>query len=263
MQSPGTINSRAERTYRWYSKKAAVLDGGLGGFRALAVTDGHGDGYDDIFYVKDGLLGWCETDGTDDGIDLTPEVDPTIFLPAWGTNWVGEVVAVGDFDGDAYGDLFYSRYGYMFWYESDGAGNIVAVPNQQITWGGGTSYAAAAVVGDFDHDAGNDLLVAKNGAVSWWEANGDDSRVYIQNFNSLAGVQKMVLGDLDGDTNPDWIIIGTAASGKVLSCGMKACARLMLEHGVSMVVALYQIQTVWMRLISLLAMLTVTDIMSW
>ena len=164
---------------------------------AVTVGDFTGDGFMDLMYSRNhssgGTIVWRRANGNNNGIDWVRNIQS-------GTHFTD--LLMGNFDDDGNTDLIVNQNGVVRWFEYDSG-----AANQYVSRGDITSgVVGGMVLGNFDNFGGRDLLVAKDSQVVWYEATGNNTFKWIQNFNSLS-VGQMVLGDFDGDEEPDLLAI--------------------------------------------------------
>jgi hypothetical protein len=164
--------------------------------------DFNGDGRDDILWEEANSLRYSNWLGTGNGGFLIHDADAL-------DNWaIGNIVAVGDFNGDGRDDTLW-RSGNAIYLSWTGVGGTFIfmdfagfVANVSIDW-----HIVGA--GDFDGDGKDDILWKNDdGRISNWLSNGDYS-FEINDANAMTthipGSLVRGIGDFNGDGRDDFV----------------------------------------------------------
>jgi len=145
--------------------------------------------------------------------------------------YTGGGVAVGDFDGDAFPDVFFSQGG--DWALRGTPGNVrdVLFRNQrgirfadcsEASSFRGADFGQGVAIGDCDNDGFPDAVVASIGSILLWHNNGDGtfsdaSSASLPGTAADAWMTSAAVADLNGDSLPDLYVAGYLSDNDVLS----------------------------------------------
>ncbi|MFI4910087.1 MAG: FG-GAP repeat domain-containing protein [Sedimentisphaeraceae bacterium JB056] len=191
------------------------------GAKAIAMDDIDNDGVNDLIVAKTTGLNVYNPNGN--------------FL-SWSFKIDNEghyiSIATGDFDGDAYKDLFVVARGDtdvdpnwdpawngVVWYEFRDDPTDPNVPTGGAKLG--FTEAMSVALGDVDGDGVNELIIGnKDRAATWYESDGNDSAVLVKGSFPLYNVSDMAIvpascniygADFNGDCTVDLIDYSTFA----------------------------------------------------
>jgi hypothetical protein len=158
------------------SQSAGVLDVDPGYGLGVVFTDYDGDGDADIYVANDSSPNFLfrNDGGTFSEVALAAQVSHG----AMGNAQAGMGVAVGDYDGDGFVDLFVTNFDddYNTLYHNDGDGAF-----EDVSFASGLAQPSLPFVGfgaiflDFDHDADLDLFVANGHVYPQIDSSGTNS----------------------------------------------------------------------------------------
>jgi len=167
-----------------------------GDVRSIATGDLDMDGKADLLFSRvdsNQPLTWYEATGVDNQF--------AVVASPFGTKSIS--LNIGNFDNDNYGDLFCTDPNRkLSWFESTGDNTVTYRKLMPY------SNVRCVVVGDVDHQDGNDILIAADHALVWAESTPDN--VYTANYwawDSLKNINSIAMGDLDKNGNTDFFFI--------------------------------------------------------
>ena len=179
-----------------------------------AWIDYDNDEYDDLFLAPgSGSLILYHNEGDGSFVDVSAPSD--VNLPSGGAQ-----IAVGDYDGNGYQDIYVFRGGsdnYLFHNNGNGTFSEVALAaGVQTTAGSGNNGGVAFL--DFDLDGDLDLFAngGRYGSNNFFENNGDGTFTDIIALTGLANTDDahgIAVGDFDADGYPDIYEVCFTGSG--------------------------------------------------
>ncbi len=204
-------------SFYWYESDGtnntlAAFDGGTGRFtgsgRNMAAGLVDDDATMDLLVGRTTQVSWYEANGLNNGY-VANNAPSSLAI---------EGIAIGKFDRDDRGDVFFLDGGLVFWSEGGGANNLESRRNGIRL----TTDGIAIATGDIDGDGWDDLLVTKATSMDWYRGAAfdvdspttpDPIFSYVASFTGLPNVQDVAIGDFNGDGGVDLFIVN--AQGQV------------------------------------------------
>ncbi|MFS8104437.1 VCBS repeat domain-containing M23 family metallopeptidase [Lentzea alba] len=177
---------------------AVRLGGGWGSFSRIAVNDSNGDGWADLFAVKDGTLHYWHNRGNAT-FAAAQEVGP---------GWAAfEYISFVDINADNKTDILARDGGKMYVYTGQGSGAFSARSLLGEGWAGLARHSG----GDADADGDGDIWATNSsGELFFWRKDSGGYSTAAQVGSGWNGFRQLVAMDVNGDSKSDLVAIRTS-----------------------------------------------------